>query len=154
MLIPQIWTIDLPRSSGHDTEVDVEGEGDVMLYALSKLVAIPTVSDEEHRERWVWSLIARGLTHRCSCRQGAHLLKKILSQLGAQADVVRPMSCISKLADIPLAFWGAREESASTCNVLRARYWQTAEAHPVLRWVVSPSLLLELPSHSSEHPLT
>ena len=32
-------------------EVDVEGEGDVMLYALAKLVAIPTVSDDAHRER-------------------------------------------------------------------------------------------------------
>lgn len=26
-----------------------------------------------------------------SCRQGAHLLRKILSQLGAQAELVRPI---------------------------------------------------------------
>lgn len=51
----------------------MEGEGDVMLYALSKLISVPTVSDEAHRE---------------SCRQGAHLLKKILGQLGASAEVV------------------------------------------------------------------
>ncbi|WRT68195.1 uncharacterized protein IL334_005170 [Kwoniella shivajii] len=69
----KIWNIDLPKSSGHDSELDVEGEGDVMLYALSKLVAVPTVSDEAHRE---------------SCRQGAHLLKKILSQLGASSEVL------------------------------------------------------------------
>jgi di- and tripeptidase len=43
-----------------------------MLYALSKLIAVPTVSDESHRE---------------SCRQGAHLLRKLLTQLGAQADL-------------------------------------------------------------------
>ena len=47
----QIWLIDLPRSRTHELEVDVEGEGDVMLYALSKLVAVPTVSDDAHRER-------------------------------------------------------------------------------------------------------
>jgi di- and tripeptidase len=52
----------------------MEGEGDVMLYALSKLIAVPTVSDEAHRE---------------SCRQGAHLLRKLLSQLGAETEVVR-----------------------------------------------------------------
>lgn len=64
--------MDLPKSQ-RDTDVAVEGEGDVMLYALSKLIAVPTVSDEAHRE---------------SCRQGAHLLKKLLSQLGAEAEVV------------------------------------------------------------------
>jgi di- and tripeptidase len=41
----------MPQSPHHDTEVAVEGEGDVMLYALSKLVAVPTISDEAHRER-------------------------------------------------------------------------------------------------------
>jgi hypothetical protein len=35
-------------------EVDVEGEGDVMLYALAKFVSIPTVSDDIHRERYVF----------------------------------------------------------------------------------------------------
>ncbi|KAK6910687.1 hypothetical protein I203_104719 [Kwoniella mangroviensis CBS 8507] len=69
----KIWNVDLSKASTHDSEVDVEGEGDVMLYALSKLVAVPTVSDEAHRE---------------SCRQGAHLLKKILSQLGATSEVL------------------------------------------------------------------
>ncbi|WWC71750.1 uncharacterized protein I206_105709 [Kwoniella pini CBS 10737] len=69
----KIWNVDLPKTSNHDSEVDVEGEGDVMLYALSKLVAVPTVSDDAHRE---------------SCRQGAHLLKKILSQLGANSEVL------------------------------------------------------------------
>jgi di- and tripeptidase len=51
----------------------MDGEGDVMLYALSKLISVPTVSDDAHRE---------------SCRQGAHMLKKILGQLGASAEVV------------------------------------------------------------------
>jgi len=69
----KIWTIDLPQSKKHELDVDVEGEGDVMLYALSKLVAVPTVSDDAHRE---------------SCRQGAHLLRKILNQLGAQSEVL------------------------------------------------------------------
>ncbi|OCF30670.1 di- and tripeptidase [Kwoniella heveanensis BCC8398] len=71
----KIWNIEVHKASKHDDEVDVdvEGEGDVMLYALSKLVAVPTVSDEAHRE---------------SCRQGAHLLKKILSQLGANTHVL------------------------------------------------------------------
>ncbi|WVR07349.1 hypothetical protein IAU60_004390 [Kwoniella sp. DSM 27419] len=70
----KIWNVDEPNTGmNHDHEVDVEGEGDVMLYALSKLVAVPTVSDDARRE---------------SCRQGAHLLKKILSQLGAHAEVL------------------------------------------------------------------
>lgn len=73
MLIIQIWNVDLPKPE-HDTDVAMEGEGDVMLYALSKLIAVPTVSDEAHRE---------------SCRQGAHLLRKLLSQLGAETEVVR-----------------------------------------------------------------
>ncbi|WVW85829.1 hypothetical protein I302_107867 [Kwoniella bestiolae CBS 10118] len=69
----KIWNVDLSKTTNLDSEVDVEGEGDVMLYALSKLVSVPTVSDEAHRE---------------SCRQGAHLLKKILSQLGANSEVL------------------------------------------------------------------
>ncbi|WWD18890.1 hypothetical protein CI109_103345 [Kwoniella shandongensis] len=69
----KIWKVELPNKSKHDQEIDVEGEGDVMLYALSKLVSVPTVSDDAHRE---------------SCRQGAHLLKKILSQLGANSEVL------------------------------------------------------------------
>lgn len=50
-----------------------------MLYALSKLIAVPTVSDEAHRE---------------SCRQGAHLLRKLLSQLGAEAEVVSSLPSV------------------------------------------------------------
>ncbi|WOO82458.1 putative di- and tripeptidase DUG2 [Vanrija pseudolonga] len=71
----KIWNISDPVKPSHDTDIDVDIEGgaDVMLYALSKLVAVPTVSDDEHRE---------------SCRLGAHLLKKILGQLGAQSDIL------------------------------------------------------------------
>lgn len=68
----KIWNVSTSPAS-NDIEVDIESGADVMLYALSKLVAIPTVSDEAHRE---------------SCRQGAHLLRKILSQLGAQSEVI------------------------------------------------------------------
>ena len=63
-------------SSKNDTATSDSGlrtEGDVMLYALAKLVAVPTVSDDAHREQ---------------CRQGAHLLRKILLQMGAQAKLV------------------------------------------------------------------
>jgi len=56
-MLLQIWTINPPGSGTHDTSIHVEGEGDVMLYALSKLVAIPTVSDEAHRERYVCILV-------------------------------------------------------------------------------------------------
>jgi len=70
-------------------DVDVEGEGDVMLYALAKLVSIPTVSDDVHRERSVNITVIRKMLI-SSCRQGAHLLRKILSQLGAQAELVCP----------------------------------------------------------------
>jgi len=42
-------------------DVDVEGEGDVMLYALAKLVSIPTVSDDVHRERSVLIVNEAGL---------------------------------------------------------------------------------------------
>ena len=56
-----------------------------MLYALSKLIAVPTVSDEEHRE---------------SCRQGAHVLRKLLSQLGAEAEVVRITSATAYLVSV------------------------------------------------------
>lgn len=72
----KIWTsLGTSLKSIHDTEVevDLESNADVMLYALSKLVAIPTVSDEAHRE---------------SCRQGAHLLHKILGQLGARSEML------------------------------------------------------------------
>ncbi|WVQ83904.1 hypothetical protein IAT38_006048 [Cryptococcus sp. DSM 104549] len=70
----KIWSVEPPNCGLMQAhEVDMENEGDVMLYALSKLVAVPTVSDDEHRE---------------SCRQGAHLLKKILSQLGATSEVL------------------------------------------------------------------
>ncbi len=54
--VEQIWTVDLPRSANHDLE-NLDGEGDVMLYALSKLVAVPTVSDDAHRERWGLSIL-------------------------------------------------------------------------------------------------
>jgi len=71
----KIWAISSARTPVHDIEVDVdiEGSSDVMLYALKKLIALPTVSDEAHRE---------------SCRQGAHLLRKILSQLGAASEIL------------------------------------------------------------------
>lgn len=72
----QVWSIAHPEIiSPLRTDFNVEGddEGDVMLYALSKLIAVPTVSDEEHRE---------------SCRRGAHLLKRILTQLGATTEIV------------------------------------------------------------------
>ncbi len=62
-----------PSEGMIETESGLRVEGDVMLYALAKLVAIPTVSDEAHREQ---------------CRQGAHLLRKILMQMGAQAKLV------------------------------------------------------------------
>ena len=75
----------MPRF-GQKDELDVEGEGDVMLYALSKLVAVPTVSDEEHRERYDDYTSRKAANG--SCRQGAHLLKKILQQLGAVSEVV------------------------------------------------------------------
>lgn len=32
--------------------MDMEYEGDVMLYALSKLVAVPTISDDSNREKY------------------------------------------------------------------------------------------------------
>ena len=47
----QIWSVDAPRVDQTPSPLEVEAEGDVMLYALSKLVAVPTVSDDEHRER-------------------------------------------------------------------------------------------------------
>lgn len=56
------------------SEVFAHGmDGDVMLYALAKLVAIPTVSDHKHRE---------------DCRKGAHLLRKLLTQMGAEATLI------------------------------------------------------------------
>ncbi|KAL7423602.1 hypothetical protein Q5752_001183 [Cryptotrichosporon argae] len=72
----KIWNVELPSSIGQKCaapDVGVSAEGDVLLYALSKLIAIPTVSDEQHRE---------------SCRQGAHLLSKLLGQLGARSEVL------------------------------------------------------------------
>lgn len=69
--------------------MDMEHGGDVMLYALSKLVAVPTISDDSHRERYVRRFECEAwLFTSSSCRQGAHLLKKILSQLGASSEVV------------------------------------------------------------------
>ena len=47
----QIWAVAEPSTNTSSGEIEVEGEGDTMLYALSKLVAVPTVSDEVHRER-------------------------------------------------------------------------------------------------------
>nr|ODO00935.1 di- and tripeptidase [Cryptococcus depauperatus CBS 7855] len=71
----KIWQVESPKESMHEGHgsVNMEHESDIMLYALSKLVAVPTISDNAHRE---------------SCRQGAHLLKNILSQLGASSEVL------------------------------------------------------------------
>ncbi|ADV22824.1 di- and tripeptidase [Cryptococcus gattii E566] len=70
----KIWQVEAPKEALQSKNVmDMEYEGDVMLYALSKLVAVPTISDDSNRE---------------NCRQGAHLLKKILSQLGASSEVL------------------------------------------------------------------
>jgi di- and tripeptidase len=52
----------MPRLREREEDIDVEGEGDVMLYALSKLVAVPTVSDDVHREKSVALLARRAAT--------------------------------------------------------------------------------------------
>lgn len=72
----KLWR--LPRmnsrsASAQSADLNVAADGDVMLYALSKLVAIPSVSDNAHRE---------------DCRQCAHLLRRILTQMGAQASLL------------------------------------------------------------------
>ncbi|KIS00153.1 di- and tripeptidase [Cryptococcus deuterogattii 2001/935-1] len=73
----KIWQVEAPKEALQSKNVmDMEYEGDVMLYALSKLVAVPTVSDDSHREKYV---------RQFNC---AHLLKKILSQLGASSEVL------------------------------------------------------------------
>ncbi|GHJ86794.1 hypothetical protein NliqN6_3196 [Naganishia liquefaciens] len=71
----KLWR--LPRTTSepasHSADILVGTDGDVMLYALAKLVAIPSVSDNSHRE---------------DCRQSAHLLRRMLTQMGAQASLL------------------------------------------------------------------
>ena len=51
LISTQIWSIISSKESSLPGESGVEGESDSMLHALAKLVAVPTVSDETHRER-------------------------------------------------------------------------------------------------------
>lgn len=98
-LLSKIWQVEASKETLQSGNVmDMEHEGDVMLYALSKLVAVPTISDDSHRERYVrrFECETRSFTS-ISCRQGAHLLKKILSQLGASSEVVSNDAFISVL---------------------------------------------------------
>ncbi|EIW67391.1 hypothetical protein TREMEDRAFT_33704, partial [Tremella mesenterica DSM 1558] len=98
----KIWSIDVPssRRDVNDFDVEGEGEGDVMLYALAKLIAVPTVSDEGHRE---------------SCRQGAHLLKKIFTQLGARSSVISGERGLNPLV---LATFSGRETDKPRKRIL------------------------------------
>lgn len=78
----KLWN--LPRGESaevtpirHDVNnVTPSNDGDVMLYGLSKMIAIPTVSDGKHSE---------------DCRQGAHLLKRLVTQMGAEAQLLPTM---------------------------------------------------------------
>jgi di- and tripeptidase len=65
--------VDLHPDRQDDRVVTSSNDGDVMLYGLAKLIEIPTVSDDEHRE---------------DCRQGAHLLKRLLTQMGAESRLL------------------------------------------------------------------
>lgn len=97
--VPQVWNIEPPRSGGlldggiHRPVAQREVEStngwwgyslyrfslisfspDTMLYALSKFISIPSVSNSpQHRE---------------DCRQGAIWLKKCLNQLGASRSAL------------------------------------------------------------------
>lgn len=61
-----------------DDQGAASGASDTMLYALSKFISIPSVS--------------KSSAHREDCRQAAIWLRKCLTQLGAEASLVR---CIS-----------------------------------------------------------
>lgn len=70
----KLWRLPrTPGSASQSTDINMGADGDVMLYALAKLVAIPSVSDNAHRE---------------DCRQSAHLLRRLLTQMGAQASLL------------------------------------------------------------------
>ncbi|KAL5524589.1 hypothetical protein ACEPAF_9729 [Sanghuangporus sanghuang] len=78
----KIWHIDRPKErrpsvgEPNETSSSLEGLGmqDTMLYALSKFVSIPSVSNEpKHRE---------------DCRQAAIWLRKCLTQLGANSYLI------------------------------------------------------------------
>lgn len=63
-----------PGIARHVSGVDtLDNDEDILLYGLSKLIAVRTVSSDEHRE---------------DCRQGAHLLKRLVTQMGAEARLL------------------------------------------------------------------
>ncbi|KAF9778662.1 Zn-dependent exopeptidase [Thelephora terrestris] len=78
----KVWNIETPRSGGtldggiHRlvTQREVESTNDTMLYALSRFISIPSVSNSpQHRE---------------DCRQAAIWLKKCFNQLGASRSAL------------------------------------------------------------------
>lgn len=75
----KLWTLPrihnaIERSSQNGTKLEGPSiDGDMMLYGLAKLIAVPTVSDDAHRE---------------DCRQGAHLLKRLLTQMGGESRLL------------------------------------------------------------------
>lgn len=102
----KLWDLSQSLSSSEDSGLDDVDEsalaskginGDVMLYALAKLVAVPTVSsDEGHRE---------------DCRRGAHLLRKLLTQMGADASLLPTLEGKNPLV---LAYFRANASSSSS----------------------------------------
>ena len=75
----KLWNLPRYESSDstairHDAQsVNPGNDGDVMLYGLSKFISVPTVSDGKHSE---------------DCRQGAHMLKRLVTQMGAEAKLL------------------------------------------------------------------
>lgn len=79
-------------------DVDVEGEGDVMLYALAKLVSIPTVSDDVHRERSVPLPVGKKTTDQQLSTRSTLITQDPIStwssgRIGMSAEVTRRMKC-------------------------------------------------------------
>jgi di- and tripeptidase len=117
----KLWR--LPRTSGaasQSADINVGADGDVMLYALAKLVAIPSVSDNAHRE---------------DCRQSAHLLRRILTQMGAQASLLPTIE-----GKNPLVMAKFKGQAASPLSRKRVLFYGHYDVQPATEadWATDP----------------
>ncbi|KAJ9119569.1 hypothetical protein QFC22_003278 [Naganishia vaughanmartiniae] len=118
----KLWRLTRPNSvnAGPSSDVLFGADGDVMLYALAKMIAIPSVSDQAHRE---------------DCRQSAHLLRKILTQMGAQASLLPTIE-----GKNPIVMAKFKGQAASPLSRKRVLFYGHYDVQPATEadWTTDP----------------
>ncbi|KAF9651570.1 glutathione degradosome [Thelephora ganbajun] len=125
----KVWNIEPPKSRDHldgcfhrpVAQREVESINDTMLYALSKFISIPSVSDSSQ--------------HREDCRQGAIWLKKCLNQLGASQSIL--VSTGETTNPLVLATFQGARHGVSKKRVLFYGHYDVMAA-PARDWQTDP----------------